>query len=48
MNKKKHKGVYMSFIESMKKRAKMEKKTIVLPETMDKRILEAAYKILED
>lgn len=38
----------MSFIESMKKRAKMEKKTIVLPETMDKRILEAAYKILEE
>ena len=31
----------MSFIESIKERAKKNKKTIVLPETMDERVLEA-------
>lgn len=32
----------MSFIDRIKERAKMDKKTIVLPETMDRRVLEAA------
>ena len=35
-------------IENIKKRAKNNKKTIVLPESMDSRILEAADKILKD
>lgn len=35
----------MGFIEEIKKRAKQNKKTIVLPETGDKRTLEAASKI---
>ena len=38
----------MSFIESIKERAKLDKKTIVLPESMDSRVLEAASKILEE
>lgn len=38
----------MSFIESIKERAKSNKKRIVLPETMDKRVIEAAEKILKD
>lgn len=29
----------MKFIESIKERAKEEKRTIVLPETMDRRVL---------
>ena len=32
----------MSFINNIKKRAKENKKTIVLPETMDDRVLKAA------
>ena len=35
----------MSFIEEVKKRAKNELKTIVLPESEDKRVLEAASKV---
>lgn len=35
-------------IENIKKRAKENKKTIVLPETMDRRVLEATDKILKE
>ncbi len=35
----------MSFIEEMKAKAKADKKTIVLPESMDKRTYEAAVKV---
>ena len=38
----------MSFINSIKERAKSNKKRIVLPETMDKRVIEAAEKILKE
>lgn len=38
----------MSFIEKIKNRAKQDKKTIVLPESMDKRVMEAASKILNE
>lgn len=36
----------MSFIERIIERAKEDKKTIVLPESMDKRVMEAASKVL--
>jgi len=38
----------MSFIDTIKERAKKDKKTIVLPETMDCRIMEATEKILNE
>ena len=38
----------MSFIESIKERARQNKKRIVLPETMDRRVLEAAEKIIRE
>ncbi|MBQ6477221.1 MAG: phosphate acetyltransferase [Bacilli bacterium] len=38
----------MSFINNIIERAKKNKKTIVLPETMDRRVLEAADKILKE
>lgn len=38
----------MNFIENIKERAKKNKKTIVLPETMDRRTLEATAKILDE
>ena len=38
----------MSFIETIKERAKKDIKTIVLPETMDRRTLEATEKILKE
>ncbi len=38
----------MSFIEEIKIRAKQDKKTIVLPESMDRRVLEAADTILKE
>lgn len=38
----------MEIIERIKQRAKENKKTIVLPETMDRRILEATEKIIEE
>ena len=38
----------MSFIESIKKRAKLVRKTIVLPETMDERVIDAAIKIRKE
>ena len=38
----------MGFIERIKEKAKNNKKTIVLPETGDKRILEAASKVLKE
>ncbi len=38
----------MNFIERIKERAKSDKKTIVLPETMDKRVLDAAKMILDE
>lgn len=38
----------MSFIDKIKERAKKDKKTIVLPETMDRRIMEATEKILKE
>lgn len=38
----------MGFIDTIKKRAKQEKKTIVLPESSDRRTLEAADKILAE
>jgi len=37
----------MSFIESIKQRAKQDIKTIILPEAEDKRVLEAASKVIE-
>ncbi len=38
----------MSFIDVIKERAKADKKTIVLPESMDRRTFEAAEKILKE
>lgn len=38
----------MSILDSLKAKAKADKKTIVLPESMDKRTFEAAEKILKD
>lgn len=38
----------MSFIEKIKERAKLDKKKIVLPESMDARVFEAADKILHE
>lgn len=38
----------MSFIETIKKRAISEKKTIVLPESTDRRVLEAASEVLKE
>ena len=38
----------MSFLERIKERAKKDVKTIVLPESMDRRTLEAADKILKE
>lgn len=38
----------MSFLETIKERAKNNKKTIVLPETSDMRILKAAHIVLEE
>lgn len=38
----------MAFIDDIKSRAKADKKTIILPETMDKRTFEAAEKILKE
>ncbi len=38
----------MGFIDDLKRQAKQHKKTIVLPETSDKRTLEAAHKILQE
>jgi phosphate acetyltransferase len=38
----------MSFIDSIKKRAKENKKTIILPEIMDERVLEAAEKVVKE
>ena len=35
----------MSFIEEIKNRARENKKTIILPEAEDKRVLEAASKV---
>jgi phosphate acetyltransferase len=37
----------MAFIDDIMARAKADKKTIVLPESMDKRTFEAAEKILK-
>ena len=36
----------MAFIDTIKAKAKADKKTIVLPESMDKRTFEAAEKLL--
>ena len=38
----------MAFIDTIYARAKADKKTIVLPESMDKRTYEAAEKILKE
>ena len=38
----------MNFIDTIKERAKQVKKTIVLPESMDVRVIEAAHKVLEE
>ena len=38
----------MSYIDKIKERAKIDKKTIVLPESKDKRTLLAAAKIVEE
>ena len=38
----------MNFIDKIKERAKSDKKRIVLPESMDKRVIEAAEKILKE
>ena len=38
----------MNFIDKIKERAKSDKKRIVLPESMDKRVIEAAEKILRE
>ena len=36
------------FIDKIKEKAKLDKKTIILPESMDSRVLEAASKIIEE
>lgn len=41
-------GFIMSFLDSIKTRAKSDKKTIVLPETGDMRTLNAAHTILKE
>ena len=38
----------MNFIESIKERAKKNKKTIILPEYMDRRVVEAACKVRDE
>ena len=38
----------MSFIEDIKQRAKQDIKTIILPEAEDKRVLEAASKVIKE
>ena len=38
----------MDFIERIKERSRLDKKTIVLPETMDRRVLEAADQIIKE
>ena len=38
----------MSFLDKIKERARADKKTIILPESMDARIYEAAEKILKE
>ncbi|MBQ8535135.1 MAG: phosphate acetyltransferase [Bacilli bacterium] len=38
----------MNFIDTIKERAKQVKKTIVLPESMDARVMEAAHKVLKE
>ena len=38
----------MSFIENIKQRAKQDIKTIILPEAEDKRVLEAASKVIKE
>ena len=38
----------MGFIDSVKERAKADKKTIVLPESMDRRTWEAVEKVLAE
>ena len=38
----------MNFIDRIKERAKSDKKRIILPESMDKRVIEAAEKILRE
>lgn len=38
----------MSFIDNIKERAKKNKKRIVLPESMDKRVIDAAIKVLNE
>ena len=40
--------VMSQIIDNIKQRAKKNKKTIVLPETMDRRVLEAADIILKE
>lgn len=42
------KTIMSKFIERIKERAKMDKKKIILPESMDKRTFEAAEKILKE
>ena len=41
-------GNKMNFIDKIKERAKKNKKTIVLPETMDRRVLQATEMILNE
>ena len=36
------------FLDSVKERARAEKKTIILPESMDRRTFEAAEQILKE
>jgi len=38
----------VSFIETIKERAKKNKQTIVLPESMERRTVEAAHQILKE
>lgn len=38
----------MNFIERIKERARLNKKAIILPETMDRRVLEAAEQIIKE
>jgi len=49
MSKKSGKGArIVNFLDSIKQRAKADKKTIVLPETFDRRILDAAHTVLKE
>ena len=48
MQQNNERGIIMGFIDVIKAKAKADKKTIVLPESMDRRTWVAAEKILKE